>query len=52
MLQLLSIGNKYYYLTLLSSDVSKSESIEYWISIFKTRYFEHHYILTVTLKKY
>jgi len=23
------IGNKYYYLTLLSSDVSKSESIEY-----------------------
>jgi len=45
------MGNKYYYLTLLSSDVSKSESIEYWISIFETWYFEYHYILTVTLKR-
>ena len=30
--------------------VSKSESNEYWISIFETWYFEHHYILTGTLK--
>jgi len=30
----------------MSSDVSKPESIEYWISIFETWYSEHHYILT------
>jgi len=36
----------------MSSDVSKTESIEYWISIFETWYSEHYYILTKShLKK-